>query len=416
MATAEIVSIGSELLLGQIVDTNSAWMAERLTALGVDLFYKTVVGDNPGRMTEVIDRALDRSDIVITGGGLGPTQDDLTREIIAEVTGRSLRLKPELLEEIEQRFRSRGFIMTANNERQAYVPEGSIPVRNPNGTAPSFIVEDPRGVVFALPGVPFELKWLFDNEVAPYLRGKFGLEEVITYRVIKMADIGESSVDDRIGHLIANSSNPTVGVLAHPGQVDVRIAAKASNVEEASKLIEPVEQEVRDLLGRHVFGSDDESMETAVGRLLRAENATIAAYEDLTSGLVSERLIRASEEHFVEGVIGNGASSMRRLLAGYEAPKRIEALLADPAGLTKELGLAVRAHADADLGVAVHGVPDLADTSENLAAGQTFIVVADGASFKTRTYNTAGRGLPDRTRIALTTLNLVRLALAEGMD
>ena len=416
MATAEIVSIGSELLLGQIVDTNSAWMAERLTALGVNLFYKTVVGDNPGRMTEVIDRALDRSDIVITGGGLGPTQDDLTREIIAEVTGCSLRLEPELLEEIEQRFRTRGFIMTANNERQAFVPEGAVPVRNPNGTAPSFIVEDPRGVVFALPGVPFELKWLFDNEVAPYLRKKFALEEVITYRVIKMADIGESSVDDRIGHLMAELSNPTVGVLAHPGQVDVRIAAKASSVEEASKLIGPVEQEVLELLGRHVFGSDNEIMETAVGRLLRDKNATIAAYEDLTGGLVSERLMQASEDHFVEGVIGNGTSSMRRLLAGYDAPGGIEALMADPEALTKELGHAVRARADADLGVAVHGVPDPADTSENLAAGQTFIVVTDGTSFKTRTYNTAGRGLPDRTRIALTSLNLVRLALAEGMD
>ena len=212
MPTAEIVAIGSELLLGQIVDTNSAWMADRLTNLGVDLFYKTIVGDNPQRMREVINRALDRSDVVITSGGLGPTQDDLTHEVIAEATGRQLVMEPELLREIDERFRRRGLIMTANNERQAQIPQGAIPVRNPNGTAPSFVVEDPRGVVLALPGVPFELKWLFDNEVLPYLQEKFRLSEVITYRVLKVADFGESNVDDRIGHLIAGSSNPTVGV------------------------------------------------------------------------------------------------------------------------------------------------------------------------------------------------------------
>ena len=268
MPNAEIVSIGSELLLGQIVDTNGAWMAQRLTNVGVDLYYKTTVGDNTGRMRDVIGRALGRSDIVITGGGLGPTRDDLTREAVAAVTGRELVLDRGLLDQIERRFQRRGLVMTANNSRQAYIPEGAIPVENPNGTAPSFIVEDPRGVVIALPGVPFEMKWLFDNEVIPYLRQAFELDEVITYRVLKVADMGESSVDDRIGHLIAESRNPTVGVLAHPGQVDVRIAAKARNAEEAARLIDPVEAEVRGLLGGHVFAVDEETMEDAVGREL----------------------------------------------------------------------------------------------------------------------------------------------------
>ncbi|MDD9994954.1 MAG: CinA family nicotinamide mononucleotide deamidase-related protein, partial [Dehalococcoidia bacterium] len=265
MPSAEIVAIGSELLLGQIVDTNSAWMAQRLTGLGVNLFHKSVVGDNRRRMTEVIDRALDRADIVICGGGLGPTQDDITREVIAEVTGRELILDRELLETIERMFRSRGFLMTKNNERQAFIPDGAITIHNPNGTAPSFAVEDARGVVFALPGVPFELKWLFDNEVVPYIRKRYGLSEVITYRVLKVAQLGESNVDDQIGHLIAGSSNPTVGVLAHPGQVDVRIAAKAASVADAQRLIEPVERQVRTLLGDHVFAADSETMEMVVG-------------------------------------------------------------------------------------------------------------------------------------------------------
>jgi nicotinamide-nucleotide amidase len=413
MANAEIVAIGSELLLGQIVDTNSAWMAQRLTNVGVNLYYKTIVGDNPGRMKAVIEQALERSDIVITGGGLGPTQDDLTREVIAEATGRKLVRDPKALEDIEQRFRRRGFIMTPNNERQADIPEGAIPVHNPNGTAPSFIVEDPRGVVFALPGVPHELKWLFDNEVIPYLRKKFDLSETITYRVLKVGNLGESNVDDRIGHLIANSTNPTVGVLAHPGQVDVRIAAKAPSVEEANKLIDPVEDEVRQLLGKHVFAVDEETLETAVGKLLAEKNSTIAVYEDLTSGIVADKLHQASADHFVEGIVGNSLTSIRRLI-GNNGVSNIDEVMANPAVATDKLAEAIRAYAGADIGLAVHGVPEPGDMSQNLAKGTTYISVTDGSSSKSRVFNSAGRGAPDRNRTSMYTLGLLREVLADG--
>ena len=416
MANAEIVSIGSELLLGQIVDTNAAWLAQRLTELGINLFYKTTVGDNPRRMKEVISGALERSDVVITGGGLGPTQDDLTRQIIADATGRKLVLDPGLLEQLEQRFRRRGLIMTPNNERQAYIPEGAIPVNNPNGTAPSFIVEDPQGVVFALPGVPFELKWLFDNEVAPYLRKRFDLAEVITYKVLKVAEMGESSVDDRIGHLIANSSNPTVGVLAHPGQVDVRITAKAANTEEAMRLIAPVEEEVRKLLGQHVFAAGDETMEDAIGKLLQQRDTSVAVYEDLTGGLAAEQLQQASPEYFAEGVIGNSQTSIRRLLAFSRQANQVDKLLDNPAALTEELAWAVRAQAESDLGLAVHAVPDPDDRVENLARGQTFVSVTDGTGSKSRTSSYGGRGRPDRTRMSLNAIELLRTVLLEGME
>ena len=416
MATAEIVSIGSELLLGQIVDTNASWMAQRLTDIGVDLYFKSVVGDNPDRMQEVIGRALERSDIVITGGGIGPTQDDLTREVIARVTGRELVLDRHLAEQIELRFQRRGLIMTANNQRQAYIPQGAIPVENPNGTAPSFIVEDPRGVVFALPGVPFEMKWLFDNEVVPYLQNKFSLAETLTYRVLKVAEIGESSVDDRIGHLIAESSNPTVGVLAHPGQVDVRIAAKAATVEAAHKLIAPLEDEVRRLLGRHVFAVDDETMEDAVGKLLRERGTTVAVYEDLTAGLLTERLQQASHQHFVQATVGSGLPSLRRLLASSGRAADVDALVADPAELAKALAGAVRVGAETDVGLALHAVPESEEHVENLARGQTYIAVTDGPGFRTRTYAYAGRGRPDRTRMSLNAVELLRTALLEGFS
>jgi len=356
---------------------------------------------------------LERSDIVITGGGLGPTQDDLTREVIAEATGRKLVRDPKALEDIEQRFRRRGFIMTPNNERQADIPEGAIPVHNPNGTAPSFIVEDPRGVVFALPGVPHELKWLFDNEVIPYLRKKFDLSETITYRVLKVGNLGESNVDDRIGHLIANSTNPTVGVLAHPGQVDVRIAAKAPSVEEANKLIDPVEDEVRQLLGKHVFAVDEETLETAVGKLLAEKNSTIAVYEDLTSGIVADKLHQASADHFVEGIVGNSLTSIRRLI-GNNGVSNIDEVMANPAVATDKLAEAIRAYAGADIGLAVHGVPEPGDMSQNLAKGTTYISVTDGSSSKSRVFNSAGRGAPDRNRTSMYTLGLLREVLADG--
>ena len=414
MANAEIVSIGSELLLGQIVDTNAPWMAQRLTDQGVNLFYKTVVGDNPGRMNEVLTRALERSDIVITGGGLGPTQDDLTREAIAEVTGRDLVVHPDLLEQIESRFRKRGMIMTPNNERQARIPEGATPVNNPNGTAPSFVVEDPRGIVFALPGVPFELKWLFDNEVVPYLRKRFELAETIAYKVLKVAEIGESSVDHRIGHLIAESSNPTVGVLAHPGQVDVHITAKASNTGEAMKMIAPVEAEVRKLLGRHVFATDDETFEQTVGALVREHGKTVSVFEDATGGLLAGRLQQAAPDHFDSGTIGNGAAIIDKLVAGSGRLSGPPAPDITPEELTRELAWAARAHGGSDLGLALHAVLDPNEKAENLGKGQTYIAITDGTRFRDRSYPFGGRGRPDQTRMSFNGVELLRLALLEG--
>src|SRR5919109_5569125 len=413
MATvnAEIVAIGSELLLGQIVDTNSAWMAQRLAEIGVNLFYKTVVGDNASRMREIISRARERSDVVITSGGIGPTEDDLTREIVAEVTGRELILAPALLQQIEERFRKRGFIMTKNNEKQAYIPTGAIPVENPNGTAPSFVVEDPHGVIIALPGVPFEMKWLFEQRVIPYLREKFDLREMIVSRVLKIAEIGESSVDDRIGHLIRHSTNPTVGVLAHPGQVDVRISVKADSVEKAHELIAPVEKEVREAFTHQVFAIDNETMEDAVGTLLKARGVSIAVIEDLTGGMIAQRLQQAARASLAEAMIAHTEQPLRRVLRHCRHPQRAEEVLKDDAALTEELAFGIRAHSQADLGLAVRAIPDATRTTQNLSPGKTYMAVADANGLYTREYNFAGRGTADLTRITMYALNLVRRAL-----
>ncbi|HEV8720870.1 MAG TPA: competence/damage-inducible protein A [Candidatus Binatia bacterium] len=416
MATAEIVAIGSELLLGQIVDTNSAWMAQRLTALGVNLYFKSVVGDNPARMKEVISRALERADIVITSGGLGPTQDDLTREIVAEVTGRKLVQNRQMLEQVEEHFRRRGRPMTPNNLRQSFMPEGAIPIKNPNGTAPCFIVEDPRAVIYSLPGVPVEMKWLFENEVEPYLREKFNLAEVIHYRVLKIVGIGESAVDDKVGHLIANLSNPTVGVLALPGQVDVRIAAKAANRNEAMRMIAPVEAEVRQLLGNAIFAADEETMEHVVGRLLREKNKTVAVYEDLTCGQLAERLQTASGEQFHAGFICNSEASKRALLEHSRDVKNVDALGKEPVALTDALASAAREQSGSDFGLALHAIADPDSKIQNLARGQTYVSLTDGKTFLRRESLSAGRGAYDRSRMTFNAIDLLRTALIEGMS
>lgn len=409
---AELISIGSELLLGQIVDTNSSWMAQRLAENGVNLFYKTTVGDNFDRMTAILDSALERADVVITGGGIGPTQDDLTREAVAKVTGRSVVVHEPSLEELRERFQKRGFILTKNNERQAMIPDGAIVVKNPNGTAPAFMVEESRGVVISLPGVPFEMKWLFDNEVLPYLRQKFGLTQTIHYRVLKVADIGESAVDDRIGDLIADSQNPTVGVLAHPGQVDVRITARADSKEEASALIDPVEQEVRNLLGDHIFATDDETMASIAGALLSKENSSIATCEDLSRGAVAEAIQEAAGPLFAEGVILNSNTALDRLAesAGEKPP------FTDGESRSKALARAIRKLAGTDIGLAVHAVAEGDQRTENLGRGETYVALSTGKGETVRHVRSAGSGRPDRQRASLHALSLLRRHLLGLQD
>lgn len=420
MPTAEIVAIGSELLLGQIIDTNSAWLADRLSKLGVDLYHKTVVGDNHIRMVEVIDKALDRSDVVITSGGLGPTQDDITRECLAEVAGEKLVLDQRLLDQIDKRFKLRGHVMTNNNQRQAYIPEGSVPIDNPNGTAPSFVIHDPRGIVFALPGVPVELKWLFDNEVVPYLHKQFSLTEVIVYKVLKVVNMGESNVDDLIGHLIAGLSNPTVGVLAHPGQVDVRITAKSENEELARKMIEPVEREIRSLLGRHVFAVDDETIGDVVGSLLKDAKVKVGVYEDATGGLFSYQVKTASFDNFSGAIIGRSFESVQCLDQHYRQPDCWEKFRMNPGVLTEELAWAVRSYTDSDIGVAIHsGYGKLGSYNDNVAKGdlegtpKTFISVTDGEHFSNREHGYLGVNSFDCTRLSSSAMDVLRVVIED---
>lgn len=402
----ELVSIGSELLLGQIVDTNSAWISQRLAEVGANIYFKTTVGDNLQRMVDVLSQAVDRADVVITGGGIGPTKDDLTREAVAEVFGVDVVTHDPSMRDLKERYQKRGFILTTNNERQAKIPDGAIVVKNPNGTAPAFIMEGERATVIALPGVPFEMKWLMTNEVIPYLQQRFDLHETIHYRVLKVIDMGESAVDDKIGHLIAESQNPTVGVLARPGQVDVRVASRAPSLEAAMEMIEPMEMKIRGILGDHIFGTDDETIESVVGAMLAACDASVAVYEDMSGGAVAEVMRTAAADGFLEAHVANTPDAMGRML-GDDAERS--------AGMEKAVALAnaVRSRSDAQYGVAVHCVAGGDEETLNLSEGDTYVAVVDGVTTSTRHARTAGSKAPDRRRAAMQALGLLRSHLMQ---
>jgi nicotinamide-nucleotide amidase len=291
---AEIVMIGTELLLGEIVDTNANKLARALRDIGLDLYYKTTVGDNEKRITDVLNLALDRSDVVITSGGLGPTVDDVTRQAVANATGRKLVYSRELEAQIAARFRNFGRPMADNNRRQAYIPEGALPLPNPVGTAPCFLSEDVggRGCIISLPGVPRELEYMLDNTVIPLLVERMGGKKVMKVRVLRTCAVGESNIDRTIEDLMTNA-NPTVGLAAHAGQTDVRITAKADTEPAADAMITQMEATLRERLGVAIYGLDKETVPEVVGRLLTEKGLTLGVIDTLTAGQLVRELIES---------------------------------------------------------------------------------------------------------------------------
>jgi len=374
---AEIITIGTELLLGEIVDSNAAWISQQLTTIGLNLYYRTTVGDNLARITHVLREALARSEVVITTGGLGPTIDDMTREAVAAATDRELVLDEALVQEISSYFARRHYIMTDNNRKQACLPAGAQVIHNPVGTAPAFYVEHRGHVVVSLPGVPHEMRYLMENEVLPYLRTAFGLQGLIKSRFIHTCGIGESAVDSRIGDLM-QLTNPTVGTRAHPGQTDVCITAKANTEAEADALIALVEAELRERLGDYVFGANDETLADVVNGLLASRGLRLGVVETTTCGELCERLsgAAASLQAFAGGTVLETAEAVQRTfgqavdgLSAYDHPSQEEA---------DACARAVRQLHGADLGLAVIGpwdpaAPDAAPVYYSLATGEAVI-------------------------------------------
>lgn len=349
---AEIVMIGTELLLGQIVDTNATHIARVLAEHGINLFQKTTVGDNRERILRVLDAALDRADIVLVSGGLGPTEDDITRDCVAELTGRPLEFRQELMAQLEDRFRRIGRPISENNKRQAYAPRGATALPNPNGTAPGLLVEDPRGVIACMPGVPFELYAMLDESVIPYLRERFGLAGVVHYRVLKVCGVGESRVDEAIADLILAYDNPKIGLLASPDAVRIRISARAEDVALANALIDEADEAIRQRLPGLIAAVDDDALERVVDRLLAARGQRFAVHETFTGGMIGQRLTAAGAAQFA-------GATVRPLRPTDDLARRAaEAADAVRREFEVECGLAVVADADSRT-VAVHWIaPD----------------------------------------------------------
>ncbi len=400
---AEIVSIGTELLLGEIVDTNAAYIARQLTTIGLNLFYKTTVGDNEARIAGVLQEALQRSGVIIATGGLGPTVDDVTREAVARATDRPLEMRPELVGEIEAFFHRRGAKMTENNLRQARLPQGAIAIPNPVGTAPAFAVEGAAGIIICLPGVPAEMRYLMEHAVLPYLGRKLGLKGVIKVRNLHTCSIGESQVDALIGDL-EKAANPTVGLSAHPGQTDVRITAKADGEEEARRLIAEMEAEIRRRLGDWIYGADEETLEGAVVGLLERRGRSLAVVETVTGGAVTGRLSAVVRDNrsFKGGLVAPAEAALAGLGLSTEAGSL------PPEELAAAAAQRVRQAQGAELGLAVIG---RRSGGENAA----YIALDTGKTVIRQERNLSGRPAELAMPWAVVTaLDTVRRALLEG--
>jgi nicotinamide-nucleotide amidase len=290
---AEVVTVGSELVLGQLVDTNAAYIAQKLSEIGVGMAFHTTVGDDPDRMRDCFRTALDRCQIVIATGGIGPTEDDLTREVAAEVFGTELELHQDLLDHIAGLFARIGYKMAPNNKRQAYIPKGGRVIHNPRGTAPAFCCEKDDRIFFALPGVPFETEALVVEEVLPILKEKYSPRgRVWVNRVLKVCGVGESNVDAQIKEIIRSSKNPTIGLQAGQGEIKVRLTARAESAEEAERLLDEGESQIDEKLGEMIFGHGDETLPGNTADLIHRNNLTVAVGEALTRGRVASELGR----------------------------------------------------------------------------------------------------------------------------
>lgn len=313
--TVEIICVGTELLLGNIVNTNAAFLAERCAGLGMCCYYQTVVGDNEERLEGVLRTAMDRSDVIILSGGLGPTEDDLTKEVAAKVCGRPLRMHEPSKKAIQEYFEKRGIEFTENNWKQAMLPEDCVVLENPNGTAPGMIIEGEKNRVVLLPGPPGELCPMFRDSVEPYL-SKLG-NQVICSTTVKICGVGESKAETIVKDLIDSQTNPTIATYAKTGEVHIRVTAGADSKKEATKLIKPVVKELKQRFGNAVYSTEeDTTLEKAVVDLLQANDLTITCAESCTGGLLSARLINVPgiSDYYKYGVVTYSNKAKRRIL------------------------------------------------------------------------------------------------------
>ncbi|KAB1439320.1 competence/damage-inducible protein A [Candidatus Galacturonibacter soehngenii] len=404
----ELISVGTELLLGNTVNTNASFLAEKCAALGLSLYYQTTVGDNFNRLEETLQVALNRSDVVILTGGLGPTQDDLTKEVAAKVMGKALVEDTHTKERITEYFnKSQVKTITENNWKQALIPEGAIVVDNNNGTAPGIIIEENNKSIIMLPGPPNELIPMFMEEIYGYLNKL--QPEIIYSQIVKLCGIGESTAETMIQDLISEQSNPTIAPYAKVGEVHLRVTAKARDEEEAKKLIKPVVKELKARFGNNVFSTDEnETLEEAVIKLLTKNELTLTTAESCTGGMLAARLVNVPgvSEVFRQGFITYSNKSKRKILSVQKSTLKKFGAVSEKTA--KEMAKGGVFATDSDLCVSITGIAGPDGGTEEKPVGLVYIACYINDKVTVKEFHFKGNRAKIREQSVVRALTLLR--------
>jgi nicotinamide-nucleotide amidase len=381
MLSAEIIAIGSELLTPDRTDTNSLWLTEKLNGIGIEVKLKTVVGDDEMRLEEVIKDALKRSEIVITTGGLGPTEDDITRQVSAQAIGRELVFREDLAEELRERFRRWGREMPKINKRQAFIIEEARVLPNPNGSASGMLVDLEGKFLAVLPGPPRELKPMFEDFVLPEFK-KLAGKIIVRRKILRVSGMGESAVDEAVAPIYKNYKNVQTSILFNRSEVEIHIIARSESETEAEEILRDLSEKIVEKLGIAVFTTEGELMEEVVGRLLTEKNKTLSVAESCTGGLIGERLtdVAGSSRYFIEAVVAYANEAKIRTL---NVPKDlIETRGAVSAEVAEAMAKGMRERAETDFAVSVTGIAGPAGGTQEKPVGTVFIGYADDVRVK----------------------------------
>ncbi|MBV9234145.1 MAG: competence/damage-inducible protein A, partial [Candidatus Eremiobacteraeota bacterium] len=392
MASVELIAVGTELLLGQLIDTNTAFIAQRLAEAGIDVRATHVIGDNRARIAALILEVLSRANGALTTGGLGPTIDDVTKEAVCDALGLDVELSEPALENMRRIFAAFGREMRSNNRKQAELPRGSVPLPNPNGTAPGFVAFSREGkFVACVPGVPSEMRPMVTERLVPFLRQRLGVNETILTSVVRTIGLGESEVDYRIADLFRESQNPKIAVLAHSFRVDVKIMAKARSIEYAEALIAPLRAEIERRLAGFVFGRDDVTPAGAILELSLQRGLTLAVAESCTGGRIAAALtaVAGASRSFLGGVVAYGDAVKREQLGVRQSTLDTHGAVSGQAAA--EMARGVRVRLNANVALAVTGIAGPSGGSPEKPVGLVWLALDDPSETKTWRFHLNGK-------------------------
>ncbi|GLC29869.1 competence/damage-inducible protein A [Clostridium omnivorum] len=408
---AEIMAVGTEVLMGDIVNTNAQYIARRLADLGIGVYYHSAVGDNSARLKDSLALGFSRVELIIATGGLGPTKDDLTKETAAAYFNRKLILHEESYLMLTQYFEKQGREVSENNKKQAYMPEGSVVLPNPNGTAPGCILKEGDKILVLLPGPPREMKPMFENYVVPYLE-KYQ-DSILVSKVLRICGIGEGHMVEKIAHIIDNQSNPTVAPYAKEGEVTLRITAKAENMVEAKRLIEPMEREIRNILGEDIYAVGETTLEDVVGELLVNKKLTISTAESCTGGMLSGRLINypGISASYLEGVVTYSNEAKMKYLGVKE--ETLDSFGAVSEETAREMAEGIAKAAGTDIGVSVTGIAGPGGGTEDKPVGLVYVGLYIRGKVEVKKLNLSGDRQKVRNRTVVTVLDWIRREISK---